>query len=238
MKFVIRVDDFGWGAEADPDNAPLKRVDVGLLHARHFHSVMQGVPYLAGVIPACLDIPAQDWIHSKPAGLSVAVHGWDHKMRAGSRNEFEGLSENACRDLFSNGMKKIGKTRHLIPPFNAITPEMVRAAWHEGIRFVWGAPSNWFTPPSPREMEMGVVFVPSWTPLYGASGWGQAAGDRPLWQAMAELGNSPGVAVVTLHLPWEFARDPDLRWLRHLVDAHRRWIISPEEFVDALPSRL
>jgi hypothetical protein len=238
MRFVIRVDDFGWTGDGDPENAPIKRVDRGFVLAKKFHDAMQGVPYLAGVIPSTADPEAVSWIESKPAGMSVALHGWNHQMREGARNEFEGMGEEGCRALFSSGMKRIGTTRHLIPPFNAITEPMVRAAWHEGIRFIWGAPSNWNTPPSPYEMEKGVVFVPSWKPLYGACGWGQTPGDRALWQAMAELGNGHGIAVVTLHLPWEVARDPEFKWVRYVVETQRRWIMSPEEFADALPSRL
>lgn len=229
MKFAIRVDDFGWKPTKEG-----KERDLGLQEARRFHECFAGFPYLGAVIPADADEEGRAWIATKPAGLTVALHGWDHSTPGGARNEFEGFSIDAMREKLEAGQKRVGPTPHFVPPFNSISPGLAEACFHEGVRYIWGAPVRWDTPPSPIELDKGVRFLPSWDRFYAATRWQQ--GDQaPL---LAQLsGNwwksAPGLACITLHITWELARDHQLRGVRELVSLVAEHLVTPYHFAEA-----
>jgi hypothetical protein len=232
MKIAIRCDDIGWTDKA-AEPMPMKQRDVGFELAQRFHAAMGGVPYLGAIIPSMADGEAVEWLQSKPAGLVPALHGWDHRMREGERSEFAGLSVVAMRDLLDNGRAVIGRTRHLVPPFNAMAPGLAEACFHEGVKYVWGGPVEWPTPPSPLELEQGTLLIPAWARIYGATNWPQGT-CRPLLETCEpSFLDLPGLAVLTLHITWEAARDPDFRGIARLAGRIGPWTISPDEFAEA-----
>jgi hypothetical protein len=226
LNFCIRVDDFGY-LPGTP-----KPVDKGLQLAQRFHEVMSGLPYIAGVIPACLDADGLKWLATRPIGLQIALHGWDHRMVDGVDSEFRGLDGRGCRDRIASGQQVLNGigclTEHFIPPFNAIEPLLPEACYFEGIRYIWGAPSDWPTPPQPHPMG-SLMFVPSWKPLYAASLWQIGNDDRPLSGALQQIFDLPGKAVITLHITWEAAKCADFRGLLWLIDLIGDRVISPAE---------
>jgi hypothetical protein len=233
LKFLLRVDDIGWTSE-ESDRPPCKKQDVGLEIAKRFHDALDGIPYLAGVIPAYVDVNGIEWIESEPKGMTVALHGFGHgEPTPGDRHEFEGKSEDFVRTRIAEGRRIVGPTQYYIPPFNSLNPAHVGALWHEGIRYVFGRELDWPTPPSPYELDHGVKFIPSWSRLYGAIGWQQGAAKRRLLdeiQDIHEFGREAGVAVMTLHLPWESARDPEFKHTKSLKK-FRDMFITPDQFV-------
>lgn len=229
MKFLLRVDDFGWTDE-ESEAPPLKKRDIGLRLAQKFHAALDGIPYLAGVIPSEVDDRGIDWLMSCPDGLSVALHGWNHSPGK-ERHEFHGLSPDSIRELISRGQKKIGPTPYFIPPFNSFAHAHAAPMWHEGIRYVFGRDQAWASPPSPYELEMGVMFIPAWARLYGALGWKQGSASNRVLDELYVLFPDPGIAVLTLHLPWEAARDPEFKHTKTLARVWREHFVSAEEFV-------
>jgi hypothetical protein len=232
VNYLLRVDDFGWTAE-EGDRPPTKKADVGLRLARQFHEVLDGMPYLAGVIPACVDLEGVEWLEGEPVNMTKALHGFTHEDR-GDRHEFEGMSPAIVRDKIAEGHRIIGPTPYYIPPFNSLDHAHIPSLWHEGIRYIFGREQQWETPPSPTELAMGVRFIPAWARLYGALGWQQGAASRRLLDEMELTHDKDGLAVMTLHLPWEFARDPRLQHLRELRRTWKRKFVSAAEFVGEL----
>lgn len=230
MKLVVRVDDFGW---TDREwRVPVKHRDIGLCLARRFHSALGGVPYLAAVIPSALDSGGMDWLASRPAGLTVAAHGYNHVPGTGGvHSEMHGLQYEQMRHALSLVRHVLGPTPHFVPPFNALESQQPEALWHEGFRYVWGAPSEWPTPPEPRTIYRDLMLVPAWLPLYGASVFRMSADARPLVDVLPRVMQLPGAAVLTLHLPWEFSRDPELTGLRQLVAMIRDSVITAEQYL-------
>lgn len=230
MKILIRVDDFGWTSE-ESDNPPLKKTDAGLRIARKFHDALDGIPYLAAVIPAVLDVVGREWLLSKPKGLTVALHGWSHREpNPGDRHEFEGMSQDEVRGRICSGQGVCGPTPYYVPPFNGLDHAHVPALWHEGIRYIFGREQEWGTPPSPVELANGVKFIPAWARLYGALGWKQGSAEKRLLDVLYDIYDLPGFAVMTLHLPWEHARDPEFKHTRVLQE-FKGHFISADDFV-------
>jgi len=219
----------------------MKYPDKGLRLAQRFHDAMQGLPYLAGIIPACLDDEGKEWLRSKPVGLMPALHGLDHEGPNGARSEFRGLDAAGCQARIAAARGILAEcgieTEHLILPFNAWEPEL--ASCHdEGICYVWGggthnttAPSRW--PISPPPYPLGsLTFVPSWLKTYAATLWQMGADDRPLNTVFPDLLDLPGKAVITLHITWEAAKsEGDFRGVKWLVDLIGDRVISPEEYL-------
>lgn len=228
MKLLLTVDDFGWTSE-ESETPPIKRVDAGLALARRFHEAMRGVPFLAGVIPAFVDDEGAKWLRSQPAGLFAALHGWDHAAGTPQvRHEFVRATPDKIRDAISRGRDRVGRTPYYIPPYDAIDTGEADAMWHEGIRYVFASAStDWPTPPSPYRFGK-CWMVPRWRRMYGALGWQQ--GCYPILAQLAELRNAPGLAVATLHLPWEAARDPEFKHAQQLVE-YEDMFLTPEEFI-------
>lgn len=243
MKLCIRVDDLGW-TDQESANPPAKTADVGLELAQKFHAAMQGRPYLGAVIPAAIDDDGRAWLASKPDGLTIALHGWSHDSGGGAFSEFHRDDTDAVREKIAKGQQRIfGKesenwTRHFVAPFNAYTPTLLDAMWHEGIRYAWGgtapntrAPSSWPTPPQPFEVGR-MLFVPSWDPLYSATYWRMSAGAEPLMDVLPGVIDLPGKAVLTLHLPWELSKGgPSFGGVSDLVDRYGHAMISAEEYL-------
>ena len=231
MRFLLRVDDFGL-SHREGERVPDKLPDVGCEIARRFHDAMSGLPYLAAVVPAALDEAGGAWIRSRPAGMTVALHGWDHSTRGTVHNEFHGLTMTEMRDKIAAGYKIVGGCKWFIPTFNACEEGLFEACWHESIRFVCGAPSYWPTPPQPWSVYRDVLFVPSWALTYGATGWQQGKnGPPPLLETVPMLLNLPGLAVLTLHVNWESAKDAEFKGVRALAEVLRGHVVTPEEFV-------
>lgn len=229
MKIMLRVDDFGWTSE-EAENPPMKKRDVGLRLAQRFHAALDGIPYLAAVIPAEVDVEGKKWLESRPKGMSVALHGWNHSDPTGDRNEFQGMSADQVRARIALGRTILGSTPFLVPPFNGLDPAHIESMWHEGIRYIFGREQEWPTPPSPVELAKGVKFIPAWTRLYGSLGWIQGAAKARLLDEIYDLYDQPGLAVMTLHLPWMAARDPEFKHVRSL-NPYAGHFIAPEEFV-------
>lgn len=227
MKFCIRVDDIGWLQNKQPDS--------GLELAQRFHAALAGLPYLAGVIPACLDQAGLEWLKSSPCGgMTVAQHGWDHRYVNGVASEFHGMGLYECRKRISRGVNVFRANgiapRHMIPPFNAIVPAFPNACYFEGIRYLWAAPSSWPTPPQPFPMGH-VTCVPSWLPVYAATRWAMSPTTLPLRETLPAVMDQPGKAVLTLHITWEAARCADFEGVRWLVDTIGDRVIGPEEYL-------
>jgi hypothetical protein len=223
MKFGMRVDDLGWQSTGV--------VDPGLRLAQRFHAAMAGLPYLGGVIPAALDDAGVAWLVSKPTGLTIAIHGWDHGTVDGVRSEFRGKDLGMCRRLIDRGQKLMGGPyQHFIPPFNSLEPDLPEACYHEGIRYIWGAPSSWPTPPQPYPLER-VTFVPSWERTYAATLWRMGPDDIPLLEMLPRIMDLPGKAVICLHATWEAAKSEDFKGVRWLVDLIGDRVISPDEYL-------
>jgi hypothetical protein len=230
VNFMIRVDDLGWTPDKEPD--------AGLDLAKRFHEAMAGLPYLGGIIPAMLDDDALAWLSSKPAGLTIALHGWDHSRVDGVDSEFRGKDLDECREMLYRGQKRMdGPHFHLIPPFNSVEPDLPEACYLEAIRYIWGGgrhdrkePSMWATPPQPYPLGR-VTFVPSWIPTYAATLWRMSEECPPLTEKLPRLLDRLGKAVITLHITWESARCDDLEGVRWLVDQIKDRVISPDEFL-------
>lgn len=230
MKFVIRVDDIGWTDRPLPER-PLKEPDRELLIARKFHDAMGGLPYLAGVIPSTLDDAGRYWLSSRPAGMTIAMHGVYHTRVDGVSSEFRGLNFSECGDRLINGVLKLGMaTRHFIPPFNAMEPELEVALRDEEFSVVWGQYTE--LPLCPVKTPF-FTFVPSFLPLYGATKWRMKEGDVILLDEIKDFVDKDGAAVITLHLPWELARGGDgFGGVRELVDRVKDLVVSPEQYLE------
>lgn len=230
MKFLIRTDDIGMRPEESPI-PPGKKWDHGLRLAQAFDAALDGLPWLAACVPMLCDDAGVEWIRGRK-NITVALHGFDHCEVAGARNEFEGLSVDACREKLDKSQKRVGPTPYFVPPWNAFTEASVEAMWHEGIRHVFGAPTTWPTPPSPVDLARGVRFWPAWWTLYGACGWQQSEEScRRILDTVPALLDIPGRAVLTLHITWEAARDPEFKHVAELAAMIKDHVISAEEFV-------
>lgn len=230
MRWLLTVDDYGWTSE-ESEKPPMKKRDVGLRIARKFHETLNGIPYVAGIIPAEVDAEGLEWIRSNPHNMFVALHGYDHSDPTGDRNEFKGMSESEVRQKVDAGQRVIGPTPYWIPTYNGLNPDQVAAMHHEGIRYIFGREQHWPSPPSTVEMDRGVVFVPRWKCLYGAFGWVQGGANQRLLDEMVDRCEQPGVAVMTIHLPWESARDPEFRHAAVVGKVWRDYFITPEQFI-------
>jgi hypothetical protein len=231
LKLAIRVDDFGWKQNSDPDR--------GLLVAQRFHAALQGLPYIAGVIPSTTDHDSLAWLQSKPEGLTVALHGFNHAMSAdGVASEFRGLDQRQSRQRIGWGLGALKDIQitDMILPFNAYEPDLGEACYLEGIRRIWGGgshdrttPSYWPTPPQPYSVGR-MCFVPSWNPTYGATQW--RMGESPaLIDTLPKLKNLPGKAVVTLHITWEYSKSKAFDGVKWLADTIGNQVISPEDYL-------
>lgn len=234
MQFVIRVDDLGWISNGDPD--------PGLQLAQQFHAAMGGIPYLAAVIPAFLDEAGLRWLASTPEGMTVAIHGWNHKRSQNVSSEFHGLDQDSCRARIDRGRRLLRdeakiEPDHLVLPYNAMEPPIPEACYHEKIGYIWGGgdhcaitPSPWPTPPQPYPLGR-VGFVPSWALLYGATRWQMGADDRAIETVLHKLIDWPGKSVLTLHITWEASRGKKFEGVRWLVEQIRDRAITPEEYL-------
>lgn len=230
MKFVLRLDDVGW-TEKPEKELPLKKPDGGLALAQRFCKAMGGAPWLAGVIPDALDKDGVAWLRSRPKGLTVAMHGVTHRRVDGVDSEFRGYSRPRCTVELESGKIKLGvKTRHFIPPFNALEPELREALPVSGFSVVWG---HYSQDPQPPRQEGSITFVPSYYPLYSATLVTMGAGPAPLVDTIPYLLGRPGALVITLHLPWEAAKcdGADFEGVRELMGILGGNVISPEEYL-------
>lgn len=237
MKVCIRVDDIGWTAETAFQQSPCKQPDRALSLARRFHRAMLGRPYLAGIIPRAVDEAGREWLRTRPVGMTFAQHGTSHRLAADMvRSEYRDMTGSALRDYVAVGHSALGVPTEeivdFIPPFNALEPELPDALYLEGFRRIWGAPSRWSTPPQPQWLGR-CLFVPAWMPLYGATLWRMQAADRPLIEVWPEVSTWPGYAVLTLHVPWEAAKDGWTLFdgVRRLVGLLGDAILSPSDWL-------
>lgn len=233
MKFCVRVDDLGWTDQVTAVD-PIKEPDRGLRYAQFFHAAMSGAPYLGAVIPTALDSDGQAWLWSQPQGLTPAAHGWSHCRVDGVDSEFRNLSLDHIRVRLENARLLIGTVRHFVPPFNALEPNLPEAAYLEGTRYIWGAPSHWPTPPQPYPVGR-LTLVPSWLPTYSVTEGRMSSQMKPLLETLPHLLKFPGQAVITLHIPWELAKTgPTFDGVRRMVALLGNRIISPEEYISGV----
>jgi len=234
MKFCVRIDDIGF--------RPHYELDAELCLARRLHEIFGGRPYLAAVIPGILDDVGGDWIRSRPESMTPALHGWMHaKGISGEDNEFENLAEIQCLSLIDQGLRIINGTPagieisrpviDFVPPFNAVTPELLNACSKKGLMRIWGQPYASPQPFLPERKPWG-IYVPSWLPTYGLTLWRSSDIRRALLEALRENLNADGVAVIVLHLTWEASFSPELRGIRALVDEFGDRLISPDQYIN------
>lgn len=229
MRFCIRVDDVGL-LDAEAETPSGKAYDGDCAVSRRFHDALQGLPYLAAVVPAALDGDGRKWIRERPHGMTVAAHGFDHD--ASTRDEMHGLSVAGMRDRIARARDVLGPgVACYVPPFNAFESGLAEACWHEGIRSIWGLQSRWPTPPQPWPIYRDLVFVPAWDVLYGATRWEQSGQRRLLTMINYGLLSLPGIAVLTMHTTWEMSRDPEFKGVRELVGAIRDHVITPDAYL-------
>jgi hypothetical protein len=223
MKFCVRIDDIGF--------RPHYELDAELCLAQALHKIFAGRPYLAAVIPGILDDVGADWIRSRPENMTPALHGWKHaKGVSGADSEFENMDEGLCRSLIEQGLQIINRVIDFVPPFNAVTPELLNACSAKGLATVWGQPYD--SPrPFPPELKPWGIYVPSWLPTYGLTLWRASDVRRPVCEVMRENLQGEGVAVVVLHLTWEASFSPELRGVRALIDEFGDQLISPEQYI-------
>jgi peptidoglycan/xylan/chitin deacetylase (PgdA/CDA1 family) len=232
MQFTVRVDDIGWIQN--------RIADRGLLLAQRFHASMRGLPYLAAVIPEVVDHDGLVWLRSKPEGMTIALHGFDHHPTGnGVASEFHECDLDACRQRIAWGLNSLKgiEVRHMVLPFNAYAPPLSEACYLTGIMYIWGGglhdvtvPSAWLTPPQPYSLGR-VGFVPSWAPTYAATLWRMGADDIPLRETLPRILDLPGRAVLTLHITWEAAKSDDFRGVNWLVEQIRDRVISAQEYL-------
>ena len=229
MIFVVRVDDVGWTAEAS-DRHPIKKPDAGLFLAQKFHAAMQGVPWLAAIVPAELDEQGVSWIRSAPAGMVPALHGWNHECQlGGEENEFWGLTREQCRARLKLGLEKLGvPIRHFVPPFNALDQPLVDACADLGLEVIWGRPEPEF--PIPKVLGR-VMFVPSSEELYGAAAMKMGVRQRALLDELPSQLDVPGVSCLTLHLPWEAHSGPGFQGVKTLASMIKDRAVDPDGYV-------
>lgn len=232
MKFVLRVDDIAWESNPKPDH--------GLHLAKRFHAAMQGLPYLAAVIPAAIDPEGLAWLQSNPPGMTVALHGWSHAYsNSGVASEFHDCDFDQCRLRVSAGRNALPgiEIAHMVLPFNAYAPPLGEACYLEGVHWIWGGgahdsttPSAWPTPPQPYSIGR-VGFVPSWARTYGATLWMMSAECDGLHKTLPKLLDHPGKAVLTLHITWEAAKCSDFDGIKWLVDLIGNRVITVGEYL-------
>ena len=229
MQLCLRADDLGWS----PHNED--KIDRGLELAQRCHALLQGLPYLAAVIPAAVDDAGLAWLQSGPEGMRVAMHGLDH-----SPVEFRGLTIEACRERICEARRALAGVpiEDMVLPNNQYEWGLGIACNHEGIRNVWGGghhtrtgPSGWPTPPEPYPLEE-IVFVPSWKPTYAAvTGW-MRDDIPPLRETLPALLELPGKAVLTIHITWEAGLNRDLDGIRWLADEVGPYLIPAAEYLN------
>lgn len=227
---MIRVDDVGW-TPASTSEPPIKVPDRGLYLARRFNRAMDGVPWLAGVIPSALDDDGRKWLAQRPGNVTVAMHGVTHRRVDGVDSEFRGMDYHRCKIELLEGLVELGvKTQHFIPPFNAIEPHLIEALVDTGFRSVWGQFEAIPRPPRPMD---GLTFVPSLYELYSATLVSMGHGQLPLLDVLPFVMSRPGYAVITLHITWEAARcdTEDFEGVRELVKLARSHVVSPEDYL-------
>ncbi len=229
MKFAIRVDDVGWTAEP-AGTPPEKKPDVGLRLASRFHAALGGLPWLAGVIPSCLDAVGAAWLRENSDLVTPAIHGWNHQMSYGERSEFYGLSKQQCLTILKQSVERVGPTEHFIPPFNATTAEMLWACSVFGLKFLLGSITDSPYPVMHRRDEK-MAFIPAWKVTYNATRRRMAEGIGSLIEEVPRILEQPGMAVITLHVPWEAADGDGFFGVRELAGIIRHNVVSPNEYV-------
>jgi hypothetical protein len=229
LLFALRLDDAGWNPASED------KIDHGLSLFQRCHGLLQGLPYLAAVIPSCVDADGLAWLQSRPEGMRVAMHGLDHEPV-----EFRGLTMDECRERICQGRRALTEVPcgDLVLPNNQFEWGLGTACMHEGIRYLWGGghhtrtdPSDWPTPPQPYPIE-NVIFVPSWKPTYAAvTGW-MRDDIPPLREVLPDLLDWPGKAVLTVHITWEAGLHKDLEGIRWLADEIGSYIIPAAEYLN------
>ncbi len=228
MIFCVRVDDVGWTHESSTP-PPLKKPDQGLREAARLHAALGGLPWLAAVIPATLDAAGAAWLASRPDGLEVALHGWDHQRVDGIDSEFRGRPEAQCRWMLRDGLAALGPTLHFVPPFNALEPALLDALAKENFRFLWG---NLWETPAPPFRSGGMTHIPAWRRLYGATRRRMSGSAPALIHEIPKVIDEKGFAVITLHLPWEAAEESGFSGVRELAGLIRHNTVSPSRYLE------
>jgi hypothetical protein len=224
VKLVLRVDDVGW----NPD----KSADRGLRFAQKFHEAMNGIPFLAAVIPACLDDDGRSWLRSGPAGVTVAMHGYKHlPAREGEPSEFYTLTYRQCLQAIREAKKELSiKTRHFVAPWNHYTDELHDALAIEGFDSRWTGPENGGNPPGLYGGSF--INIPCWRTLSGAFRWKMGPEDQALLDVIPGVSDRPGKAVACLHITWEGCKGEDFRGVREFVQKFSECVITPDEYLN------
>jgi hypothetical protein len=227
LRFTLRVDDVGLNPKC-----PDKR-DCGLKLAQRFHGVMGGLPFLAAVIPSCVDDEGLAWLQSRPEAMRVALHGFDH-----APVEFRGLTTEQCQERIKRAKDALAglSIKDIVLPFNQYEWPLAEACRLEGIELIWGGghhthtdPSFWPTPPAPYPLEH-VMFVPAWKPTYAATLWRMSDEVKGLNCVLPGLLDLPGKAVLTLHITWEASFTDTFSGVRWLVDTIGDRLMTIEEY--------
>ena len=226
MKFVILTHDVGWTSTAiQPE--PLKAPDVGLELAKRFNDAMQGEPWLAAVIPTCLDDEGRKWI-AEQYNIRCALHGVTHQ-----RGEFDDDTRETMKEKLVKAMIDFPFTNHFVPPFNKVKAKMLKVLPEIGLENLWSG--NSMEDPVLDE-ETGLLVIPCHPALYSTTKWIMDPKMIPLVKTLPKLKDEPGAGVITLHLPWEHAHDPTFSAVAEMVQFIKDDIISPDAYALALRS--
>lgn len=228
MNFSVIIDDFGWTTKATPGPDGVKYPDTKLEIGKRIHDAMSGLPYVAAVIPGALDRDGIRWIESKPAGLTIALHGWDHIPVKGMRNEYYEQSVETIREKLNAGLDVIGRTPYTVPPWNATTDQFLVACGQVGLRYIFTTHEQ---ADSPAPFKRGDVWVvPRWRDTYGMARHGK----DDLIRRVEDLAAIPGSAILTLHANWEFAVDQSLKNVKALAAALKGRCVTIQEYTEGL----
>jgi len=225
VRFLVRVDDFPWHG-------------FGLAQFREFHSIMEesGIPYLLGVTPR-LAIDHRDpgcdrfndlshdeieFLKGADKSVEIGLHGLTHRVSSASddpnqRSEFIGLSREALRSRFAEGLRLLeGVGRSVdtfVPPYNTFDFVALDVA-RQYFRQVTGGPESIphvglrLTP----SVLSGVTYVPSYAMAYGYAREIRRFVDRAKERGYQTL------VPLTLHWHWEAERNyRDLRSLARSI---------------------
>lgn len=226
MKVVVRVDDVGWKPPEGED-----RQDNGLDLFHKFHAAMSGVPFLAAVIPACLDDAGRQWLESKPAGLTVGMHGVDHQREGGNCGEFSWLQKEQVVDRVKLGLSLMpAGVEHFVAPWNDYGEHLHDVLALAGVKYHWTEP-EYSENPSWIERKQDYSIIPAWAPLYGCIAWPSGPGQSPMLERIPEIMKREGRAVLTLHITWEASRGGEFTGVQWLVANYRHLILTPEEYL-------
>lgn len=226
--------------------------DRGASTSTRFHAVLAdaGVPYCAAVLPrvptdaldpdatgdrAWTDQELELLLELRSAGVTFALHGFDHRTRFAEprrHSELNGLDRAALTDLLDRGMAVLADAaldaRVFVPPYNRFA-RVQYGVLADRFDVVCGGPESVAQMgfhPTPQ-VRGPAVYLPSYPPFYGAA--------RDIAAALAPLVADGAAGIwlpVVLHLPAEL--EDDFAGLRALAALCAGGVARPwDDLLDA-----